>query len=111
MENVDYSKIRSKLKIINQWGKGNYYFVVYQCPACVRGRIRLEEDNTPGQRDKDFISCPKCGFNPELDPIPEKLKCPSCESEHIVGVGTRKTRTATKQRYQCQTCGRTFYRG
>lgn len=110
MESVNYWEITSKLKIIDQWGKGNYYFVEYQCPNCVRGKIRLEKDNTPGQRDKDFTSCPKCGFNPETEEIPEKLKCPNCESENIIRVGVRKTLTTKKQRYQCKECAKTFYR-
>jgi len=39
-----------------------------------------------------------------------KLKCPSCGSEHVTKAGWKITRTMGKrQRYQCQSCGRTFY--
>ena len=38
------------------------------------------------------------------------LKCPFCEGEHITKAGMRVTVKGRKQRYQCMTCGKTFYK-
>ena len=39
-----------------------------------------------------------------------EIKCPSCGSVRVTKAGWKITRTmGRKQRYQCQSCGRTFY--
>ena len=38
-----------------------------------------------------------------------KLKCPECSSENTAKMGKVPTRQGSKQRYRCNSCGRTFY--
>lgn len=37
------------------------------------------------------------------------MKCPECGSTTVVRIGLIVTRAGRKQRYRCNTCGRTFY--